>query len=68
VTKKGTEIPIDYRLLKRNDRWLAYDVMIEGVSLVANYLTQFNNVIRTSSYDELLKRLRSRAKESKAPR
>lgn len=68
VTKEGTEIPIDYRLLKRNDRWLAYDVIIEGVSLVANYRTQFNTVIQTSSYDELLKRLRSRAEEPKAPR
>lgn len=68
VTKEGTEIPIDYRLLKRDARWLAYDVIIEGVSLVANYRTQFNTVIQTSSYDELLKRLRSRAEEPKAPR
>lgn len=63
ITKKGTEVPIDYRMLKRGDRWRIYDVSIEGVSLVANYRTQFNNVIRTSSYDELLRKLRSRAEE-----
>lgn len=52
ITKKGIEVPIDYRMLKRGDRWRVYDVSIEGVSLVANYRTQFNSVIRTSSYDE----------------
>jgi phospholipid transport system substrate-binding protein len=63
ITKKGTEVPIDYRMLRREDRWRVYDVSIEGVSLVANYRTQFNNVIRTSSYDELLRRVRSRSEE-----
>jgi phospholipid transport system substrate-binding protein len=65
VTKKGTEVPIDYRMLKRGERWRIYDVSIEGVSLVANYRTQFNSVIRTSSYDELLGRMRSRVEETR---
>ena len=64
ITKKGTEVPIDYRMLRQGDRWRIYDVSIEGVSLVANYRTQFNSVIRTSSYDELLRRLRSRSEEA----
>jgi phospholipid transport system substrate-binding protein len=59
ITKKGTEIPIDYRMLRRGDRWLVYDVNIEGVSLVANYRTQFNKIIQTASYEELIKRMRS---------
>lgn len=63
ITKKGTEVPIDYRLLKRGERWRVYDVSIEGVSLIANYRTQFNSVIRTSSYDELLRKMRSRVEE-----
>src|SRR5262245_47328167 len=41
VTREGTEIPVDYRMLKRGDRWLVYDVSIEGVSLISNYRTQF---------------------------
>src|SRR5207249_9685795 len=40
ITKNGTDVPIDYRMLKRGDRWLVYDVNIEGVSLVSNYRTQ----------------------------
>jgi phospholipid transport system substrate-binding protein len=63
ITKKGAEVPIDYRMLKRGERWRIYDVSIEGVSLVASYRTQFNNVIRTSSYDELLRKIRSRVEE-----
>jgi len=63
ITKKGTEVPMDYRMLRQGDRWRVYDVSIEGVSLVANFRTQFNSVIRTSSYDELLRRLRSRGEE-----
>lgn len=64
VTKQGTEIPVDYRLLRQGDQWRAYDVLIEGVSLVGNYRTQFNSVIRRSSYDGLVKALRSRLQEA----
>ena len=67
LTKQDTEIPVAYRMLRHGDRWLIYDVSAEGVSLVANYRTQFNNVIRTSSYDALLKRMRSRIEEFRAP-
>jgi phospholipid transport system substrate-binding protein len=63
VTKKGTEVPIDYRMLRRGDRWRVYDVSIEGVSLIANYRTQFDSILRTSSYDELLRRMRRRIEE-----
>jgi phospholipid transport system substrate-binding protein len=50
-------------MLRQGERWRIYDVSIEGVSLVANFRAQFNSVIRTSSYDELLSRLRSRGEE-----
>ncbi len=59
-TRQGSEIPVEYRMHRTGDRWLAYDVAIEGVSLVANYRAQFNRVIRTSSFEGLLNRLRAR--------
>jgi phospholipid transport system substrate-binding protein len=59
VTKQGTEIPIDYRLYRKGDRWLVYDVLVEGVSLVANYRTQFDRILRTSGYDELVRRMKA---------
>ncbi|HSB41881.1 MAG TPA: ABC transporter substrate-binding protein [Methylomirabilota bacterium] len=63
TTDKGTEVPIDYRALRRAERWRVYDVTIEGVSLVANYRTQFNSLMRTSSPEQLLAKLRSRVRE-----
>ena len=63
VTKSGTEVPVDYRMLKRAERWLVYDVIIEGVSLVANYRTQFNKIIQTSSYAELVRKMKVKQDE-----
>ena len=63
ITKNGTEVPIDYRLVKRGERWLVYDVSIEGVSLVSNYRTQFNKIIQTASYAELIRRMKSKQAE-----
>jgi phospholipid transport system substrate-binding protein len=63
VTKQGTEIPIDYRMLKRGDKWLVYDVVIEGVSLISNYRTQFNKIITTSSFQELIKKMKTKQDE-----
>jgi phospholipid transport system substrate-binding protein len=60
TTKKGTEVPVEGRMHKKGERWLIYDVAIENISLVANYRAQFDRIIRTSSYAELVKRLRSR--------
>ena len=60
ATKKSSEIPVDYRLHRRDGRWLVYDVIIEGVSLVSNYRTQFNKIVQTESYDALVQRLRAK--------
>ena len=67
ITKQGTEIPVDYRLLRRGDRWLAYDVFVEGISLVSNYRTQFDRIMRTASYPELVRRMRANQAEFGAP-
>jgi phospholipid transport system substrate-binding protein len=70
ITKQGQEVPVDYRMLRRGDRWLIYDVIVEGVGLVGNYRSQFNSILASSSYDELAKRIRKRIDEldAAAPR
>ncbi len=55
ITKKSVEIPIDYRLLNRGGKWEVYDIVIEGVSLINNYRVQFNKIIRSKSYPELVR-------------
>ncbi|MEW5745090.1 MAG: ABC transporter substrate-binding protein [Nitrospirota bacterium] len=61
VTKGGKEVRLDYRLLRKNEKWEVYDVYIEGVSLVNNYRKQFSQIIRSGSYEDLLKRLRAKS-------
>jgi phospholipid transport system substrate-binding protein len=53
-------IPMDYRLFSKEGRWHAYDIIVDGVSLVKNYRSQFEKIINTSSYQELVRRLRER--------
>jgi phospholipid transport system substrate-binding protein len=60
TTKQGTEVPVEARMHKKGERWLIYDVNIEGISLVGNYRAQFDRIIRTSSYGDLVKRLRNK--------
>lgn len=54
------ETPMDYRLHMKDGTWHAYDIIVDGVSLVKNYRSQFDKIIRTSSYQELVHRLRDR--------
>ena len=63
LQSEKTTIPLDYRLLLEESRWYAYDIIADGVSLVKNYRSQFKKVIRDSSYQELVKKLRERTLE-----
>ena len=63
VTRTGTEVAVESRMILRGDRWLIYDILIENVSLVANYRSQFDRIIRSSSYEELVKRLKTKRDE-----
>jgi phospholipid transport system substrate-binding protein len=66
VPSSGTEVPVDYRMHRKDGRWLAYDVVIEGVSLVANYRSQFNKIVRSESYQALVQRLQAKENEPSA--
>jgi cell division septation protein DedD len=59
-------MPVDYSMIRGEGRWLVRDVIIEGVSLIANYRAQFARVIRTSSYTALIAKMRGDSDE--APR
>lgn len=59
VMLQGDEIAVDYRVLKDGARWRIYDIVIEGVSLVNNYRSQFAGILQKSSYPELVRRLKS---------
>lgn len=63
LTKNDREIPVFYRLKSKNDKWFVYDILIEGVSLINNYRSQFNSIITRSSYQGLIKKLRDTVEE-----
>lgn len=67
ITPKRDEFTLDYKLIKQSSgKWVVYDVVIEGVSLVSNYRTQFNKIITANGYPELVKKLQSKNNEIKA--
>lgn len=60
VTLRGIDIPVGYRVLKKGAEWLVYDVSIEGVSLVNNYRSQIGAILNSSSYDNLIVKIRAK--------
>jgi phospholipid transport system substrate-binding protein len=65
ITSKNRETPVFYRVILKGNDWKVYDVVIEGVSLVKNYRTQFREILSNKSPEELLKSLRERGKKKK---
>ena len=63
VNRHGSELGVNYKMLRRDERWKVYDVEIEGVSLIANYRTQFNNLLRRSPYPDVLRALKAKTLE-----
>jgi len=63
----GSTMPLEYRMHNTRDHWQVYDLNIDGISLVANYRAQFNKIIRTSSYETLVAKLKANQAEFAAP-
>ena len=61
--KAGFPIPIDYKMHLKDKQWKVYDVVIDNLSLVANYRTSFNQEIKQSGIDNLIAKLSDRNKE-----
>src|SRR5262249_43337517 len=68
ITRHGSEIPLDYRLHVLGGTWRIYDVIVQGVSFIASYRSQFDRVIRAESYNALRERLQKKATETTAQR
>ncbi|GLI36395.1 MlaC/ttg2D family ABC transporter substrate-binding protein [Desulforhabdus amnigena] len=62
---KNTDVAVDYRLQLKDGKWKVYDVIVEGVSLVSNYRSQFNSILANEDFDALLKKLREKVAEWK---
>lgn len=60
-SSKYPEFDVHYRLQQKEGKWRIYDIVVEGVSLIKNYRTQFNSFLLKNSFDDLLNRLREKA-------
>lgn len=63
IITSSKKIPIFYRVILSGGSWKVYDVIIENVSLIQNYRTQFNNILEKNSPEQLLEILRKKVKE-----
>jgi phospholipid transport system substrate-binding protein len=68
VTKKGEEIAVNYKLRSNGGDWKVYDVVIEDISIVNNFRSQFNRILANASFADLLKKLQSKSVEIKPAR
>jgi phospholipid transport system substrate-binding protein len=57
---KKSKTPMDYRLIKKGGDWKAYDVVVDGISLIQNYRGQFTAIVLSSSYEHLVQVLRDK--------
>jgi phospholipid transport system substrate-binding protein len=57
IENNGQDIPVDYIMIKKEEQWMVYDINIEGVSLVRNYMEQFKSILRRDQFDGLVKLL-----------
>ena len=60
LQKNNDEVPVNYKLVKLDNDWKIYDFIVEGVSMIKNYRTQFKKIIHKSSYEELVSKLKKK--------
>ena len=63
IVRKDGVIDVDYKMFKENGQWLVYDFVIEGVSLIRNYRSQFSKIISTESYATLVSKLSKKVED-----
>ena len=63
VVRKSSTIGVDYKLIQENGNWKVYDFVIEGVSMIRNYRSQFTKIIRRDSYEVLVQKLTDKINE-----
>lgn len=63
VKPNGEELAVSYKLRQLNGQWKVYDAVVENISIVNNYRSQFDRIISGSSYEELVKRLQEKARQ-----
>jgi len=67
LTRNGSDLDVDYFMVRRGGRWMLRDVVVDGMGLVANYRAQFNRILSTATYADLVARMQGDALEPRQP-
>lgn len=67
IISDGVEIPMKYKVLKRGEKWLAYDIVIEGVSLLRNYRESYRDIVKKEGMEGLLAQMERKIEELDGP-
>ena len=63
IITSSADIPVDYKLYEKDGEWLVYDVIIEGVSLISNYRSSYQEIVNKEGFKGLLARMQDKIKE-----
>lgn len=63
IISASADIPVDYRLYHKDGQWLVYDVIIEGVSLISNYRSSYQEIMKKEGFDGLLAKMQAKIDE-----
>ena len=63
ILTSSADIPVNYRLYQKGDQWLVYDVIIEGVSLISNYRSSYQEIMKDEGFDGLLNKMQAKIDE-----
>lgn len=67
IISPKVDIPIEYKVIKKDGKWFVYDVVIEGVSFISTYRSQYNRTIVRESYAYLIQEMKSKVEELNNP-
>lgn len=57
VVRKNKSMNVDYKMIRQGDHWQVYDIVVEGISMIRNYRSQFTKILQEESFDVLMKRM-----------
>ena len=63
VVRKNGTVNVDYKLIESPNEWRVYDIVVEGVSLIKNYRSQFGKIIHNDSFNTLMEKLNTKVKK-----
>jgi len=63
ILTASADIPVNYKVYLKNDKWWVYDVVIEGISLISNYRSSYQEIVKKDGFEGLIAKMKAKIKE-----